>query len=116
MKIIRVKAVQAHAVPKNVHNPRGPFPPEMQGFNPGYTELGDNGFDLSTTERYDEDAHPAAQPEVVYDYEPEASEDGTGFELGATAQNDFKPEKRYRCKYCNIRVLEHELEDHECEE
>jgi hypothetical protein len=116
MKIIRVKAVQAHAVPKTVHNPRGPFPPEMQGYNPGYIDISDGIPSELELDRYDEDSHPAAQPEIIYDYAPEANEDGSGFELGATAQNDFKPEKYYRCKYCNFRVAEHEIEEHECED
>lgn len=116
MRIIRVQAVQAHAVPKTVHNPRGPFPPEMQGFNPGYTELGDEGFDRTTTERYDEDAHPAAQPEIVYEYAQEQGEDGSDYDLGATAQNDFKPQRFFRCRHCMARVLEHEIEEHECGE
>lgn len=62
MKITRVKAVQVHPVPKRVHEPRGPFP--------------DHIFD---------------EPEINNDYEQEAPETGTNFEMGATAQNNYKP-------------------------
>ena len=118
MRIIRVDAVQAHAVPKSAHAPRGPFPPEMQGYNPGYVERDDEtgAFDLRDTERYDEDSHPAAQPEIVYDYAPEQNEDGTGFAPGSTAQNGFKPEKKFRCRLCLEVLFEHELDEHDCEE
>ena len=91
-------------------------PAEMQGYNPGYIDISEGMPDYLELDRYEEDSHPAAQPEVVYDYEPEANEDGTGFAPGATAQNRFKPEKHYRCRYCNARVLEHELDAHECDE
>lgn len=116
MKVTRVKAVQAHAVPKTVHAPRGPFPPEMQGFNPRYMELSVDGADYSTIEVDDEDAHPAAQPEIVTDYMPEQNADGYGFEPGATAQNNFRPEKYYRCRHCDFRLQAHELDDHECDD
>lgn len=117
MKIIRVPAVQAHAVPKSAHAPRGPFPPEMRGFNPRSVEFDDNGSaELSDLDVWEDDAHPAAQPEIVTDYAPEQNEDGWGFEPGATAQNNFKPEKRYRCRHCGTLVLENQIDYHECED
>lgn len=64
MKITRVKAVQAHPVPDKVHSPRGPFP-----------------------------RHLFREPEIVNDYSPEDDETGSSFPLGATAQNNFKPQE-----------------------
>jgi hypothetical protein len=116
MKIIRVQAVQAHAVPKTAHAPRGPFPPELQGFNPKAGELDVNGANLSELDEYEDDAHPAAQPEIITDYAPEQNEDGWGFEPGATAQNNFRPERRYRCRHCRTLVLENQIDYHECDE
>ena len=116
MRIIRVQAVQAHAVPKTAHAPRGPFPPELRGFNPKSGELSVEGADMDGLDEYEDDAHPAAQPEIITDYAPEQNEDGWGFELGATAQNNFKPEKRYRCRYCRTLVLENQLDYHDCED
>lgn len=111
-----MQAVQAHYVPKHAHYPVGPFPPELQGFNPRRMGLTAEGSDFSDVTVYDEEASPAAQPEVVSDYIPEQNTDGLGFELGATAQNNFRPEKRYVCKMCDARVMESQLDFHECEE
>lgn len=36
------------------------------------------------------------------------------FEPGATAQNNFKPDKYLRCARCLVRVRESETEDHIC--
>lgn len=87
MKITRIAAVQAHPVPKKVHEPRGPFP--------------DHIFD---------------EPEINIEYASESDEAGSEFELGATAQNNYKPSKYFRCKHCYARVLSTELELHGCEE
>ena len=87
MKITRVRAVQVHPVPERVQEPIGPFPEHL--------------FD---------------EPEIVADYHPEDDEAGADFQLGATAQNNYKPVKYYRCKSCHARVTEKELESHVCEE
>jgi hypothetical protein len=87
MRIIRHQAPQGHPVPNRVHAPQGPFPDEL--------------FD---------------DPEIIYDYAPEAAEDGAGFESGATAQNNFTPVKHYVCKHCGARVTEDQIESHVCEE
>ena len=87
MKITRVKAVQAHPVPAVVYEPKGPFP-----------------------------AHIFEEPEIVTEYEIEADEHGENFEPGATAQNNYKPVKYYRCKACWERVSERELSSHDCED
>jgi len=55
-----------------------------------------------------------AKPEVIYDYEQAYAEDGSNFELGATAQNNFEPPKWYRCYDCHERVREDEIEQHDC--
>ena len=72
--------------------------------------------DIYDLEVWEEDASPAAQPDIVYDYQPENAEDGSEFESGATAQNNFKPGKRYRCRHCLASVMSHELDSHECGE
>ena len=110
-----MKAVQVHAVPSSVQEPRGPFPPELRGFNPGYIGLDPDGTDLSGMEWYEDDANIAAQPEIVVDYQPEEGYGNTDFPDGATAQNNFRPVKYYRCKDCLARVSEHDLDAHDCE-
>ena len=52
-----------------------------------------------------------ASPEIITDYVPFDEE----YEPGATAQNDFKSPKLFRCKECTVIVLEHEVPDHWCE-
>lgn len=87
MKTTRVKAVQAHPVPKQVMNPTGPFPQEL-----------------------------FRESRIVNDYKPENPEDGSNFPLGSTAQNNFKGSKVLICSECNERVLEHRTGDHVCKE
>ena len=88
MHVIRqVQTFQGHPVPAYAHNPRGPFSPELFVKGP-----------------------------VNYEYDQAYPEDGEDFALGATAQNNFKPLKWYRCVDCSERVREDELEQHECEE
>lgn len=87
MKITRVRAVQAHPVPDKVHEPRGPFP--------------DHLFD---------------EPEINTEYESEYDEAGAEYELGATAQNNYKPVKHFRCRTCHARVVSTDLDIHTCEE
>lgn len=70
-----------------VTRPKGPFPPEL-----------------------------FQNPEVINDYAQAFPEDGEDFPLGATAQNNFRPLKWYRCYDCHDKVREDELELHECEE
>ena len=90
MKIVTRKAVQAHPVPDRVLEPRGPFPPEMTVGN------------------------PASEPDIIYDYEPAYSEDGSDYLPGATAQNNYRPLKFLRCAVCSERVREDETEHHIC--
>lgn len=87
MKITRVQAIQAHPVPKRVHEPYGPFPVEL--------------FD---------------EPEIVYDYHSEDDDGTSSLEPGATAQNDYKPERFFRCRHCHARVTEAEMDAHSCGE
>jgi len=87
MRITRVKAIQTHPVPETMQQPRGPFPREL--------------FRESV---------------IVSDYDPQFNEDGTGFEPGATAQNNYHAPRVMRCGSCFARVLENETEQHVCEE
>ena len=88
MHVIRTVATfQGHPVPSTVSRPRGPFPPEL--------------FE---------------EPEVIYDYDQAYPEDGSNFEDGATAQNNYTPLRWLRCYDCHAKVREDETEQHECEE
>jgi hypothetical protein len=87
MKIVRVQAVQAHPVPKRVHEPYGPFPVEL--------------FD---------------EPEIIYDYASEDDDGSSSLEPGATAQNNYRPARYFRCRHCDLRVTEEEIEAHICGE
>lgn len=87
MRVTRVKAVQVHPVPEHMESPKGPFPREL-----------------------------FREPEMADDYLPQYNEDGTGFEPGSTAQNNYKPPKWLRCKTCLERVLESDTETHICED
>jgi hypothetical protein len=82
-----VQAIQAHPVPTHVHEPYGPFPSEL--------------FE---------------DPEIVYEYQSEDDDGTTSLPLGATAQNNYKPEKVYRCRHCHARVAETDFEIHTCGE
>ena len=85
MRVTRKKAVQIHPVPERVMDPVGPFPKEL-----------------------------FKEPEIVDDYKPQYSEDGSDYPLGATAQNEYRPPKHVRCAYCLARVLESETDKHVC--
>jgi hypothetical protein len=88
MHVIRTVATyQGHPVPTTVTRPRGPFPPEL-----------------------------FRDPEVIYDYEQAYAEDGSDFEPGSTAQNNFEAPVWLRCYDCHARVREDETEYHECED
>jgi hypothetical protein len=87
MRVTKHQAVQVHPVPSHIMDPVGPFPREL-----------------------------FREPEIVDDYEPQLAEDGGGFPLGSTAQNNFKPVKHLRCSQCFARVLETETQNHICEE
>lgn len=87
MKITTKQAVQVHAVPEHGMMAVGPFPPEV-----------------------------LKESEIIYDYTPAMSEDGSDYLPGATAQNNFKPPRYLRCKACLERVLETETKQHVCEE
>lgn len=52
------------------------------------------------------------QPEIITDYVPFDEE----HPVGATAQNEFKSPKLFRCSECAVIVLEHEVPSHFCEE
>lgn len=79
-------AEQAHYVPSVPHKPHGPFPPELY-----------------------------ARAPIVYDNEPQPDGGGAVIPEGATAQNDYKPLKWYRCRYCLEAVREDELDTHWCQ-
>lgn len=96
----RHKAVQVHPFPKHGIRPQGPFPPEMQGYEP-YSG---------------NQAHILAEPKLVREYPYAENDDGRDFELGATAQNNFKPLRYLRCSECYERVREDETDFHVCEE
>lgn len=85
MRVMRVPTRQGHPVPMQASSPMGPFPPEL--------------------------FHRTA---VVTDYVPES--DGGGEELPeeATAQNNYRAYKWYRCRDCHMAVRDDELDDHEC--
>lgn len=87
MRVIRVDAVQAHPVPKHAY-----YPPS-------------NVFSRDVT----------ADPEIVYDYQSEDDEGTSSLGAGATAQNNYKAPKYYRCRTCSARVTEDEISSHECE-
>ena len=115
MRIIRQQAIQVHPVPDKVQAPEGPFPPHLRGYNPWtVASLSEHGADLEDREFYLEQAHPAAQSEVIYP-EPAYNEDGSDFAPGATVQNNFKPIKYLRCAVCSERVQENETAFHVCE-
>lgn len=53
-----------------------------------------------------------AHTPVITDYEPAVEE----FPPGATAQNNFRPERLLTCRLCLAEVFESETADHVCEE
>jgi hypothetical protein len=85
MRITRKAAVQVHPVPDHIVDPVGPFPSSL-----------------------------FKEPEIVDNYAPQYSEDGSDFQLGSTAQNNFKPVKTLRCGSCLARVPENETSEHVC--
>jgi hypothetical protein len=87
MKTTRVKAVQAHPIPKQVMSPSGPFPQEI-----------------------------FRESKINIEYESEVPEDGSNFPIGSTAQNNFKGARVLTCSECHERVLEHKTGDHTCKE
>ena len=86
MHIQRIKTKQGHPVPKTAGYAKGPFPPEL--------------FE---------------QPEVISDYTPQPDGGEEEIPLGATAQNNFKGIRWFRCKTCKDIVPENKLGDHTCE-
>lgn len=87
MRITRVQAKQTHPVPSTMQAAQGPFPKEL-----------------------------FRESEIVSDYDPQFNDDGLGFELGGTAQNNYKAPKVLRCGTCFARVMENETEQHVCED
>ena len=53
------------------------------------------------------------RPEVVHDYYRPGQDDILD---GATAQNQFRPPKVFKCRNCEELVLEHDIPKHECPE
>lgn len=51
------------------------------------------------------------EPEVITEYTPFDHD----MPRGATAQNGFKSPRMFRCSYCTMVVLEHEMSDHICQ-
>ena len=87
MRITTHQTYQGHPVPKHVYYPDDETP-----------------FDYDVT----------AESEINYDYASESPDDGSNFAEGATAQNDFKPERLFRCKKCLIKLVESEIKLHIC--
>ena len=87
MKVIRRQAIQVHPVPEKVMDPQGPFPREL-----------------------------FREERIVTEYESQYDEDGSDTPLGATVQNNYKPERVLRCSHCFAKVLESQTKDHTCEE
>jgi len=50
------------------------------------------------------------KPEIIVDYVPEDNE----IPIGATAQNDYREPKVFKCKFCLNLVYEHQIPDHYC--
>ena len=86
MYIQRIKTKQGHPVPKTAGYAKGPFPPEL--------------FE---------------QPEVISNYTPQPDSGDEEIPLGATAQNNFKGIRWFRCKTCRDIVPESKLGNHSCE-
>ena len=90
-----------------------------------YREMGQN---MAIERIYTKQGHPIPQssqsakgpfppeifmrPEVIHDY----ARPGDEILEGATAQNQFRPPKVFKCRNCEELVLEHEIPDHECPE
>jgi len=87
MKVIRRQAIQVHPVPEKVMDPQGPFPREL-----------------------------FREERIVTEYASQYDEDGSDSPLGATVQNNYKPERILRCSRCFAKVLESETKEHACDE
>jgi hypothetical protein len=87
MRTERIATKQGHDVPSQAHAPRGPFPPEL-----------------------------FTNPPVLYDYTPQADNGSEEEPEGGTAQNNYRPKKYFRCRDCDLVLMEDELEDHECDD
>ena len=88
MKIFSIPAKQAHYIPDRVYPIRS--------------------IESATDIYY----HPT---EIVYD-SPAYPFDGSDFEDGATAQNNFRAPKWLYCGECYAKVRESDTESHVCEE
>ena len=86
-RIIQVPVFQGHPVPDRPHAPRGPFPPEL-----------------------------LRRPERAADVEPQPDGGGESLPMGATAQNNYRPVRWFRCRDCSEVLAEADLDDHTCEE
>lgn len=85
MRVERIATKQVHPVPTKVHQPKGPFPPEV-----------------------------LAEPKIVRDYIKQADDGGEQDSIEGTAQNNFQPTRWFRCNDCSMLVSEAQLETHSC--
>lgn len=90
MRIVRINAIQAHYIPDRAYPARS-----LDYFD----DLVDTGRDLPVND----------------EYTPAEDEGHSNLEPGATAQNNYRPDKMYRCRHCNERVAAVNLESHVCE-
>ena len=87
MRVERIITKQGHPVPATAHHPRGPFPPELFENSP-----------------------------IVTDYIPQPDSGGDEIPIGGTAQNNFQAPRWFRCKVCEIIMLETDVSTHTCSE
>jgi hypothetical protein len=98
MRIYKVKTVQAHYVPPSVYYPDLEF---------------DEDDNLVIDNLLDPSLHN--NPEVVEHGDAEGFEGSSNLPDGATAQNNYREIKMYRCKFCRARVSEGDLDIHDCD-
>lgn len=111
-RIQRIVTKQGHPVPKTAHSPKGPFPPELQGYDVDPRRPSGHGI-LGESTTFNHNPHNSAQPKIVSDYVPVDEILSPG--LGATAQNNFTEPKVFKCNLCTALVFEHQIPDHRCE-
>ena len=85
MRITTIAAKQGHAVPAVATRPMGPFPPEL-----------------------------FRTPAPVVDYVSQPDGGGEVLPEDATAQNNFRGVKWYRCRACHEAVTEDDVALHRC--
>jgi hypothetical protein len=87
MRIERIVTKQGHAVPEAAYAPRGPFPAELFTAKP-----------------------------VITDYVAQSDSGGPELPEGATAQNNYREVRWFRCRDCFGTVRENELDSHNCDD